>query len=42
LMSSWGVPATLKPGKTWVIFVGLSSDLSQPEAGHWELEYHTK
>lgn len=42
LMTTWGVPATLKPGKSWIIFVGLSSDLSQPEAGHWELEYHTK
>jgi hypothetical protein len=42
LMSSWGVPAPLKPGKSWIILVGLSSDLSQSAAGQWELEFHTK
>lgn len=42
LMNSWGAPAALKPGNSWLILVGLSSDLSQPEPGHWELEYHTK
>ncbi len=42
LMNAWGAPAALKPGESWLIFVGLSSDLSQPEPGHWEVEYHTK
>jgi hypothetical protein len=42
LMSSWGVPMQLKPGKSWIIQVGLSSDLKQSSPGQWELEYHTK
>ena len=41
-MNSWGAPAVLKPGKSWLILVGLSSALTQPENGHWELEFHTK
>jgi hypothetical protein len=42
LMSTWGIPMTLKPGKSWFIMVGLSSDFTQSTNGHWELEYHTK
>lgn len=41
-MSSWGVPMPLKPGKTWIIFVGMPSILSQNTPARWELEYHTK
>ncbi len=42
LINNWNGPMTLKPGKTWLIMVGLSSDLSQKGPGQWELEYHTK
>ncbi len=40
--NSWGARMPLKPGKSWIIMVGLSSDLTQTSPGHWELEYHTK
>ncbi len=42
LLNSWGVPMPLKPGKSWLIFVGLSSNMTQNSPAHWELEYHTK
>ena len=40
--NSWGAQMPLKPGKSWIIMVGLSSDLTQTSPNHWELEYHTK
>ncbi len=40
--NSWGAQMPLKPGKSWIIMVGLSSDLTQASPNHWELEYHTK
>jgi hypothetical protein len=41
-MSTWGVSYILKPGRSWIIMVGLSSPLAQDSLGQWELEYHTK
>ena len=35
-------PCALKPGPTWFIIVGQSSDLFAPKDGLWELEYHTQ
>jgi hypothetical protein len=40
--NSWGAPMALKPGRSWMIFVGLSSLLTQNAPTQWELEYHTK
>jgi hypothetical protein len=42
ISNGWGAAMALKPGKSWIIMVGLSSDLAQKEPGRWELEYHTK
>jgi hypothetical protein len=42
ILNNWGAPMAFKPGKSWIIMVGLSSDLTQKEPGRWELEYHTK
>lgn len=41
-MSTWGVSYILKPGRSWIIMVGLNSILTQDSLGHWELEYHTQ
>lgn len=37
--NQWGLPMALKPGNTWIVIVGLSSTLSQPAAGTWELHF---
>lgn len=42
LLNSWGSTQALKPGKSWIIIVGLSSIVTQPAPGRWELEFHTK
>jgi hypothetical protein len=42
LMNRYGLPMALKPGPTWFIIVGQSSDLLNPNNGYWELEFHTK
>ncbi len=35
----WGIPYTLKPGKTWIVLVGDSSKFGQPAPGEWELRF---
>lgn len=42
LFNSYSAPIALKPGPTWLIIVGQSSDLFSPKDGFWELEYHTQ
>jgi hypothetical protein len=42
LMSSWGISYILKPGRSWIILVGLNSTLIQDSLSQWELEYHTQ
>ncbi len=38
--NQYGLPMILKPGTSWIHIVGLNTDLSQPEPGHWELRFH--
>ncbi len=42
LLNPYSSPMALKPGPTWFIIVGQSSDLFSPKDGLWELEYHTQ
>jgi len=42
LLNPYSSPMALKPGPTWFIIVGQSSDLFSPKDGFWELEYHTQ
>jgi len=34
-----GEPLPLKPGKTWIVIVGLSSRTFQPVGGHWQINF---
>lgn len=34
-----GAPLPLKPGKTWVVIVGLASQIQQPESGEWKIYF---
>jgi hypothetical protein len=36
----YGLPATLKPGNTWIVITGLSSTLEEPQPGQWELKFN--
>lgn len=40
LLDSFGNPFPLKPGKTWVVLAGVSSQFNQPEPGSWELMFY--
>lgn len=42
LLNQYSAPMALKPGPTWLIIVGQSSDLFSLRDGFWELEYHTQ
>lgn len=37
--NKYGTPLLLKPGKTWIVIAGLSSNFSEVESGHWELMF---
>lgn len=37
LLSKTGAPLALKPGRTWIIFVGTNSKAVQTSSGEWEL-----
>ena len=34
-----GAPLPLKPGKTWVVIVGLASQIQQPVGGEWKIYF---
>lgn len=40
LLDPYGDPFPLKPGKTWIVLAGISSQFSQPEPGSWELLFY--
>jgi len=37
--NSWGLPMHLKPGNTWIVLTGDSSNFSELEPGTWELRF---
>jgi hypothetical protein len=37
--NSWGLPMHLKPGPSWIVFVGDSSTLKNLAPGQWELRF---
>lgn len=39
LYNSYGLPIALKPGNTWIVFLGQSSDLIKPVEGQWEFYF---
>lgn len=34
-----GTPMALKPGNSWIVIAGHSSDFLEPEPGHWAVEF---
>jgi hypothetical protein len=40
LLDPFGNPFSLKPGKTWIVLAGISSQFRQPEPGSWELLFY--
>ncbi|MHC1784616.1 MAG: DUF3048 domain-containing protein [Anaerolineaceae bacterium] len=40
LLDPFGNPFPLKPGKTWIVLAGISSQFRQPEPGSWELLFY--
>ena len=37
--NSWGLPMHLKPGPSWIVFVGETSTLNSLSPGQWELRF---
>ncbi len=37
--NSWGLPMHLKPGNTWIVLTGDSSNFSEANPGSWELRF---
>jgi hypothetical protein len=37
--NNWGLPLTLKPGNSWIVFVGDTSKIQSAAPGQWELRF---
>jgi hypothetical protein len=41
LLQNDGSPMPLKPGNTWIVLAGISSQIANPQGGRYELYFYT-